>query len=123
LPDGTIKTKWLPSLKEAGQMLLTFLLAVFGWIIFRAENIGQVGEIIHNMCNSSLLSMPDASGNSALLMNIMILIVVEWVARMRNHGLDIRHLHPVVRYAIYLGVLFLLFAFGGQTANFIYFQF
>ena len=113
LPNGTIKTKWLPSIKEAGQMLLTFALAVFGWIIFRAENIGQVGEIIHNICNSSLLSMPDASGNSALLMNIMILIVVEWVARMRNHGLDIKHLHPVVRYAIYFGVLFLLFAFGG----------
>ena len=123
LPDGTIKTKWLPLIKEAGQMLLTFALAVFGWIIFRAENIGQVGEMIHNICNSSLLSMPDASGNSALLMNIMILIVVEWVVRMRNHGLDIKHLHPVVRYAIYLGVLFLLFAFGGQTANFIYFQF
>ena len=123
LPNGTIKTKWLPSLKETGQMLLTFLLAVFGWIIFRAENIGQVGEMIQHMCNSSLLSVPDASGNSALLMNIMILIVVEWVARMRNHGLDIKHLHPVVRYAIYLGVLFLLFAFGGQTANFIYFQF
>jgi D-alanyl-lipoteichoic acid acyltransferase DltB (MBOAT superfamily) len=123
LPNGTIKTKWLPSIKEAGQMLLTFALAVFGWIIFRAENIGQVGEFIHNICNSSLLSIPDASGNSALLMNIMILIVVEWVARMRNHGLDIKHLHPVVRYAIYLSVLFLLFAFGGQTANFIYFQF
>ena len=123
LPDGTIKTKWLPSLKEAGQMLLTFALAVFGWIIFRAENIGQVGEMIHNICNSSLLSMPDASGNSALLLNIMILIIVEWVARVRNHGLDIKHLHPVVRYAIYVGVLFLLFAFGGQTANFIYFQF
>ena len=123
LPDGTIKTKWLPSIKEAGQILLTFALAVFGWIIFRAESIGQVGEIIHNMCNGSLLSMPDASGNSALLMNIMILIVVEWVARMRNHGLDIKHLHPVVRYVIYGGVLFLLFAFGGQTANFIYFQF
>ena len=123
LLDGTIKTKWLPSIKEAGQMLLTFALAVFGWIIFRAENIGQVGEMIHNICNSSLLSMPDASGNGALLMNIMILIIVEWVARMRNHGLDIKHLHPIVRYAIYLGMLFLLFAFGGQTANFIYFQF
>ena len=123
LPDGTIKTKWLPSLKEAGQMLLTFAMAVLGWIIFRAESIGQVGEMIYNICNSSLLSMPDASGNSALLMNIMILIVVEWVARMRNHGLDIKYLHPVFRFAIYAGLLFMLFAFSGQTVNFIYFQF
>ena len=123
LPDSTIKTKWLPSIKEAMQMLLTFALAVFGWSIFRAENIGQFSEYICNICNSSLFTMPDISGNNALLMNIMILIVVEWMARMRNHGLDIKHLHPVLRYAIYFGVLFLLFAFGGQTANFIYFQF
>ena len=123
LPDGTIKTKWLPSIKEAGQMLLTFALAVFGWIIFRAENIGQFSEYLCNICSDSLFTMPDISGNNALLMNIMILIVVEWMARMRNHGLDIKHLHPVLRYAIYFGVLFLLFAFGGQTANFIYFQF
>ena len=123
LPDGTIKTKWLPSLKEAGQMLLTFAIAVLGWIIFRAESIGQVGEIIHNMCNSSLLSMPDASGNSALLMNIMILIVVEWVTRKRMHGLDLVGLPTYLRYFIYLVFAFILFAFGGQTTNFIYFQF
>lgn len=123
LPDGTIKTQWLPSIKEVMQMLLTFALAVFGWIIFRAENIGQFSEYLCNICSDSLFTMPDISGNSALLMNIIILILVEWMARMRNHGLDIKHLHPVLRYAIYLGVLFLLFAFGGQTANFIYFQF
>lgn len=45
LPDGTIKTKWLPSIKEAGQMLLTFALAVVGWIIFRAENIRTSGRL------------------------------------------------------------------------------
>ena len=47
LPDGTIKAKWLPSLKETGQMLLTFALAVFGWIIFRAQDISQFGEVIN----------------------------------------------------------------------------
>ena len=123
LTDGTIKTKWLPSLKEVGQMLLTFAMAVLGWIIFRAESIGQVGDMIHNICNSSLLSMPDASGNSALLMNIMILIVVEWVTRKRMHGLDLVGLPTYLRYFIYLVFAFILFAFGGQTTNFIYFQF
>ena len=31
--------RWLPTLKEAGQMLLTFFLTMIGWIIFRAESI------------------------------------------------------------------------------------
>ena len=123
LPDGTIKTKWLPSLKELGQMLLTFVLAVFGWIIFRAESILQIGEHIGGICNPTLFTMPNVAGISALLMNIVILVMVEWLSRTRNHGLDIKTMHPVLRCAIYFGLLFILFAFSGQTVNFIYFQF
>ena len=123
LPDGTVKTKWLPSLKEASQMLLTFALAVFGWIIFRADSIGQVWEYIAGICTSSLISMPNIGGISALIMNIALLIIVEWLMRDRSHGLDIRMLHPVLRYGIYAILLFILFAFSGHTVNFIYFQF
>ena len=123
LPDSTIKTKWLPTIKEASQMLLTFALAVFGWIIFRADSIGQVWEYIAGICSSSLISMPNIGGISALIMNIALLIIVEWLMRDRSHGLDMRMLHPVLRYGIYAILLFILFAFSGHTVNFIYFQF
>ena len=123
LPDGTTKAKWLPSLKEAGQMLLTFVLAVIGWIIFRAENIGQVWEYIGAMCNTTIFSMPNTAGINALLMNIVIMLCVEWLMRTKQHGLEIKHWHPILRYVTYLGLLFVLFAFSGHTVNFIYFQF
>ena len=123
LPDGTIKTKWLPSLKEVGQMLLTFALAVLGWIIFRADSLVMIQEYVVGMFNSSIFSLPNTSGINALLLNIVVLIIVEWWVRTQQHGLDIKHLHPVFRYAIYAGLLFMLFAFSGQTVNFIYFQF
>ena len=123
LPNGTIETKWLPSLKEVGQILLTFVLAVFGWIIFRAESILQIGEYIGGICNLTLFTMPNMAGINALLMNIAILVIVEWLSRTRNHGLDLKAMHLVLRYAIYAGLLFMLFAFSGQTVNFIYFQF
>ena len=123
LPDGTIKTKWLPSLKEVGQMFLTFALAVFGWIIFRADSVVMIQKYIVGMCNSSILLFPNTSGINALLLNIVVLVIVEWWMRTKQHGLDVKHLHPVFRYAIYAGLLFMLFAFSGQTVNFIYFQF
>ena len=123
LPDGTIRTKLLPSVKELLQMLLTFALAVVGWIIFRAEGIGQLGEYIHIIYNNGIFSQPDIAGINAMLMNIVIMIVVEWLMRTHQHGLDIRSLHPVFRYTIYAGLLFILFAFSGHTVNFIYFQF
>ena len=104
-------------------MFVTFLLFVFGMIIFRVESISQIGEYIGSLCNQTLFTMPNVAGISALLMNIVILMIVEWLTRTRNHGLDLKAIHPVLRYAIYLGLLFMLFAFSGQTVNFIYFQF
>ena len=123
LPDGTIKTKCLPSIKETWQMLLTFALAIFGWIIFRADSVSMIQDYVFGMCNSSIFSLPNTSGINALLLNIVVLIIAEWWMRTKQHGLDIKYLHPVFRYAIYAGLLFMLFAFSGQMVNFIYFQF
>ncbi len=116
--------KWFPSLKEVGQMLLTFFLAVMGWIIFRAESIGQAWKYVCGMCNKSMFTMPDAKGNSALIMNIIILLLVEWIQRGKSHALELSAIHNCyIRWAIYFAVLFILFAFGGNATNFIYFQF
>ena len=56
-------------------------------------------------------------------MNIILLLLMEWATRNKRHGLDLVALPIYVRYFIYLVFAFILFAFGGQTANFIYFQF
>jgi len=114
----------LPSLKEAGQMFLTFFLAVIGWIIFRAESIGQAWEYFCGMCNKSLFTIPEAKGNSVLIMNILVLLAVEWIQRGKHHALELSTLNKCfVRWVVYFCVLFLLFAFGGNATNFIYFQF
>ena len=42
--EGNERLKWLPSLKEAIQMLFTFALVVIGWIIFRSETILKAWE-------------------------------------------------------------------------------
>ena len=114
---------WLPSWKEALQMLLTFGLVVIGWIIFRAETIGQAWEYVCAMCNSSILSIPYHAGINALFANLGLMILIEWIMRNRSHGLDIHHIPMCVRYGIYLVLCFIIFAFGGNTVNFIYFQF
>ena len=127
LPDGTIKTKLLPSLKEAGQMLLTFALAVFGWIIFRAQDISQFGEVISTICSDSLLSVPFLKTRSfyiPLFINIMILLGVEWQNRTESHGLAKISEKRNVRYIVYYILLFIMiYAQPTSDATFIYFQF
>ena len=113
----------MPTWKECGQILLTFAFVVIGWIIFRAETIGQAWEYISSMCDRSLFTMPYHSGIHALIANLVLLLVVEWCQRDKQHNFDIINLPAYVRYAIYLGMSFIIFAFGGNTVNFIYFQF
>ena len=127
LPDGTIKTKWLPSLIEGGQMLLTFALAVFGWIIFRAQDISQICEVLSTICSDSLLSIPWLMNRDyyiPTIMAIILLLAVEWRSRNYSHGFGfLNRSNQFVRIATYLMVLFCIFAFGGHAENFIYFQF
>lgn len=121
----------LPSLLEAAQMLVTFVLVVIGWVIFRAESIGEAWEYISGMFSPSVLSMPLLYG-AKVYPFIAILLVVEWLHRTREHGLQIdtsdrlfflRNTRPL-RYSIYMVVLFIISLFmWGETAEFIYFQF
>ena len=114
----------LPSLKETGQILLTFFLAVIGWIIFRAESIGQAWDYFCGIFNGSLFSLPQTKGIHAVLACIVVLIVVEWLQRGKTHVFELSAIKQRwLRWGIYLIVLFFIFVFGGHTTNFIYFQF
>lgn len=126
LPDGTIKTKWLPSLKEVGQMLLTFALAVLGWIIFRAESIGQVGDYLSGI-TSNVLSIPNLIGRDfyvPIFIGVFILVIMEWLNRNHQHGLGfLQTKGKLLRWVVYTFLIFLLFTLGGHAGDFIYFQF
>ena len=122
--DTVAEGRLLPSLKEVGQMLLTFFLATIGWIIFRADSIGQAWDYMRGMCSASLFSRPDASGVTGFSVAIVIMILVEWLMRDKEHGLDLSGIKSgAVRIVTYLAILFMAFALGGHAVNFIYFQF
>ena len=124
LPDGTTKTKLLPSLKEAGQMLLTFALAVLGWIIFRVQEVGDVWIYVTNISQSSLFTMPMVIvGLKKTCLAIGILLVVEWLNRAKIHALDIATLHPILRYICYYALILIMLEYGANAQSFIYFQF
>ena len=107
-------------------MLGTFLLAVIGWIIFRAENIRQAWEYMVCMVTKFQPCMPQY-GKRALLY-IFVLLLVEWVQREKQHGLQLTRdegllKYHVVRWIIYTTILFGCFFISGKQSDFIYFQF
>ncbi len=112
----------LPSLKEFGQMLLTFLLAMIGWVLFRSETIGQAWDFLCGMFSKSLFAMPSIPVKTLLF--VLIMLVVEWIQRKKEHGFVMDGVKSgVVRYACYLAVLVVIFVFGVFNESFIYFQF
>ena len=122
---GTVaEGRLFPSLKEFGQIALTFFLTVIGWIIFKSDSIGQAWGYMKGICSRSLFSRPEVSGVTGVTLAICIMLLVEWFQRNKEHGFDLSCIKKgAVRYAAYMAVLFLTFAFGGHAVNFIYFQF
>lgn len=127
LPDGTTKTKLLPSFKETGQMLLTFSLAVFGWIIFRATGLKTLSAWISGICDSSLLSLPYLMNEYyyiPLVISILVMVILEWINRTKEHSFQITIKYKWLRWIVYLlFILIIFFSMKIDTPQFIYFQF
>ena len=117
----------LPTWKEALQMLLTFVLVLIGWIIFRADTIGQAWEIVGKICSDSLWDKAYIGGLGSLAFTalaIVVMIGAEWLQRNEDHGLVLDGMNRrLLRYAIYI-VLITMMLWNGEPGDaFIYFQF
>ena len=125
--DVVATGRFLPSLKEMGQMLLTFLLAVVGWIVFRANTIEEAWNYICGLFNKSLFSVPWLDNRHYYLpvaISIAVMLVVEWFQRNKEHAFDLSGIKShVLKFGIYYVMVAALFLLGGHAESFIYFQF
>jgi D-alanyl-lipoteichoic acid acyltransferase DltB (MBOAT superfamily) len=123
----------LPTARELLSMLITFSLTVFAWIFFRAENLGHAFSYIHNLFaglfNGSTYRNAFAfihyTMGFALPLLIILFFVTEWRGRMQQYAIASlwRGYPRFFRWAIYYGIIFCIFHFGGPEQQFIYFQF
>ena len=123
--DVVAAQSWHPSWKEALQMLTTFCFVVIGWIIFRAENIGQAWGYISRMFCEFDGTFPK-HGNTPLSY-CGIVLLVEWMQRKKEHAFQIPHrslfAYRPVRWIFYFAVFVCTYFFMGNQSTFIYFQF
>jgi len=116
-----------PRLFEATQILVTFLLASFAWIFFRASSLEVATTVV-----SRIFTQPGRlylGDNPALLFNCFLAIAVLLLIEFRHEYATgafsfANNRNPYVRYASYVAavtVLLLLGVFDG--GQFIYFQF
>ncbi|MCQ2308682.1 MAG: MBOAT family protein [Bacteroidales bacterium] len=121
----------LPSFGEFSRMLLTFALVVIGWIIFRAESIGQAWEYVCGMMQFGTLKavyrffLPNRLLCWPTNLLIIIMLVVEWLQRDKQHGMSFSNKYILLRWLCYLIISMCIYYnyLSGNAGEFIYFQF
>jgi D-alanyl-lipoteichoic acid acyltransferase DltB (MBOAT superfamily) len=101
-------------IQDVPKMLITFVLLVIGWVVFRSPSITACGEYFMGICNSSLLTMPYIENTLHLgvtLLAIIAMLIIEWRKLLPN------------RWWIYYVLIIAIWWFAGQDIDFIYFQF
>lgn len=114
--------RWLPSIKETVSMLVTFALVTMGWIIFRADTIGDAWGYMCRMFTSGEWGVP--VHGKGVLVYALLMLAVEWVQRTREHALQLDAVKSRwVRGAIYYALIIVILWQESSSVQFIYFQF
>lgn len=119
--DTIAAGRLFPSFRESFRMVATFLMVLVAWIFFRAASLEEALRFLAHMLTHSWLVSPRRTGG---LLYVLVVVVVDWAQRTRQHGLDIAHWPQGLRWAAYYLVIGGIFWLGRTGYSpFIYFQF
>ena len=126
--DVVARGKYLPTVKELFQIILTFGLTVFAWIFFRSNSVQQAFEYIQRIFSSSIFSIPNSKSNVysfPLLILLVLFLIIEWFGREQEFAIStlFSKYHKSIRVGFYYLILIIIFLFAGSNQQFIYFQF
>lgn len=113
-----------PTFREFINIVLTFALASFAWIVFRAENIGHAWQYISTIFSPSLFTAPEVMPVKIFVL-IAIFMVIEWLGREQQYAIARLWVNrpTLIRWSVYYAIIFCIFYFAGTDQQFIYFQF
>jgi alginate O-acetyltransferase complex protein AlgI len=128
----------LPRFNKILQVLITFILATFAWIFFRANSVSDafyiikysftgLADNIRDLINRVPFELDMGSTPAQIAVGIAAIVLMEAVHIFQNRQSVtewIRNKPLYIRWSIYYGVFFLILFFGVyENRQFIYFQF
>ena len=123
--SGVAEGRWYPTPAELGMMLKTFLLAMAGWLVFRATSLSEAGRWFCDIANFASYGV-DAdfphAGRVAFPM-IGLMFACEWFNRREQFGFARLPRWTIPRWLIYFALALLVFMYAPGSQTFIYFQF
>ncbi len=116
-----------PCLRDLPLILLTFALSTLGWIIFRADSLGQAWSVVCRIFTLADGQWGHVMPSSRMALGVLLLCV-EWVQRRKEHALEDIWRLPLLgrkplRWAVYVAIALTCIFSRGVQVTFIYFQF
>ncbi|AND64661.1 acyltransferase [Flavobacterium covae] len=114
----------LPSIREFLAMVVTFMLTVFAWIFFRANNLTHALQYIRSIFTKQLLSLLEVRPTNMIIL-IFVFMTIEWIGRKNDYALATFGFNwtKAFRWSFYMVLLIAIFILGTKEQKFIYFQF
>ncbi len=114
----------LPSVRELFSMGTTFMLTVFAWIFFRANDMSHALSYIKGIFTQSLITLPTILPYSLFAL-LLFFIAIEWMGREQQYAIQRLGMKrpKLIRLSFYYLLIVLIFVFMGKEQEFIYFQF
>ena len=122
--SSTGTKKQLSKLRVLGQVLITFHLVCFGYLLFRAKSIGQAWDFMITFFTNWQASTLAATGLGLMFFYVTPLIIYEFWVERKGDPLVLIKSHWLLRAGIYTYLLLMILFFHAPIrAQFIYFQF
>ncbi len=120
-----------PQLHHFLQIVVTFILAAFAWIFFRANNVGDAFTLIQNMFyievsqfTWQLIPTVDTYKIWLVIFFMLILELYHAIEEFSSSPTPLYSSSTIVRWTSYVLLIIITLGFGSYTSNdFIYFQF
>lgn len=105
------------------ETLATFILIMFSWIFFRADNLSHALSYVRGIFSVSSFTIPVINPLTALL--IVLFFFTEYLGRNQEYAIASIWLkwYKPARWIMYLVVCFTIIYFMGEEQQFLYFQF
>jgi D-alanyl-lipoteichoic acid acyltransferase DltB (MBOAT superfamily) len=105
------------------ETIATFIIIMFSWTFFRADNIGHALSYISGIFSMSSFTIPVINPITTFL--IVAFFVIEYLGRDQEYAIARLWMnwYKPIRWAMYYTIIFIIIYFMGEEQQFIYFQF
>lgn len=127
------KNRILPTLREFINILSTFLLVMFTFILFRSESISHAWGYYSTFLTNPFFDFSDVTQkifevNPKFIFIVglsIVLLIFDWLQREKHHTLQFENtrVNKTFRWRLYYLLVFSIIYFQGSQQAFIYFQF